>query len=225
MRVKKGNDLRVESFGWLHLHAAHSMNVDTVSLDPQRVRAGGSEFVTAPGRRSWLGARARAPAVDRSLELIEELYREEAPRFRRVAFAIVHDLETAEDVVQEAFANAVLRRRSFRGSGEVSGWIWRIVVNTALSRRRRGRLEARVCEWPELRASEGPDVEFRDRRLREHVSKLPERQKLALFLRYYADLDYDAIADVLSIAPGTVGKLLHDARTTIGRAVEREADG
>jgi DNA-directed RNA polymerase specialized sigma24 family protein len=52
-------------------------------------------------------------------------------------------------------------------------------------------------------------------RVRRCVARLPRRQKLALFLHYYADLDYDAIARVLEISPGTVGKLLWDARTTL----------
>jgi RNA polymerase sigma-70 factor (ECF subfamily) len=167
---------------------------------------------------------ARAPAVDRSVELIEELYRREAARFRRVALAILRDPEAAEDVVQEAFSSALLRRRSFRGLGDASGWLWRIVVNAAVSRRRRWKLEARARERPELHAGPSPELEPADRRLRELVASLPERQKLALFLRYYADLDYTTISRALSIAPGTVGKLLHDARSTLGQAIEEEAN-
>jgi DNA-directed RNA polymerase specialized sigma24 family protein len=41
-----------------------------------------------------------------------------------------------------------------------------------------------------------------------------------LFLHYYADMDYDAIAGVLGISPGTVGKLLWDARTTLRRMLD-----
>ena len=44
------------------------------------------------------------------------------------------------------------------------------------------------------------------------IRELPERQRLALFLRYYADLDYATIAHALEIAPGTVGALLSQAR-------------
>jgi RNA polymerase sigma factor (sigma-70 family) len=156
--------------------------------------------------------------------MIEELYREHAPRFRRVALAIVWDAETAEDVVQDAFARAVVRRDSFRGSGAAEGWIWRIVVNTALSRRRRGRLEHRVLERAEALSKRARPDTARDGELREHLARLPERQKLALFLRYFADLEYEAIGEVLSIAPGTVGKLLHDARATIRAALEGEPD-
>ena len=194
------------------------MNVEATSGSPGLVP---KRDHTVNARLAWLRSRGQARAVDPSLELIEDLYRQEASRFRRVALAIVHDVDTAEDVVQEAFANAVLRRRTFRGSGAASAWIWRIVVNTALSRRRRLRIEARIRESTEPQRSESSDDELRDR-LREHVAKLPERQKLALFLRYYADLDYEEIAHTLSISPGTVGKLLHDARTSIGRAIGTE---
>jgi RNA polymerase sigma factor (sigma-70 family) len=166
---------------------------------------------------------ARA-AADPALELIEAIYREQAGRFRRVAAAIVESTEAAEDVVQEAFATAVARRRSFRGSGAASAWIWRIVVNSALSRRRRGRREARLTEWLKVGAARADEAGTGEGSFRALVARLPERQRAALFLRYYADLDYAAIAEVLSIKPGTVGKLLHDARATL-RAALGDEDG
>jgi RNA polymerase sigma-70 factor (ECF subfamily) len=171
------------------------------------------------------GARDRTHAPDRSLVLLEEIYREHGPRFRRVALAIVSDVETAEDVVQEAFARALVKRDSFRGSGAPVGWVWRIVVNTALSRRRRGALEDRMLEWIRVGVGKGEDVEGDAGSVREQVARLPESQKVALFLRYYADLEYEAIGEVLSIAPGTVGKLLHDARTSLRTAVDGESRG
>jgi RNA polymerase sigma-70 factor, ECF subfamily len=145
---------------------------------------------------------------------LEAIYREHGPRFRRVARAIVHDAATAEDVVQEAFAIAILRQRSYRGSGDAVGWVWRIVVNTALSRRRRRRVEE-VLVHRDLGGAESSEPQGEGVRVRRCVARLPKRQKLALFLHYYADMDYDAIAGVLEISPGTVGKLLWDARTTL----------
>ena len=173
---------------------------------------------------SWRGAaRDRARAADWSLEGIEETYRRHAPRFRRVASAIVRDAATAEDVVHDAFARAVARRRSLRRSDAEIGWIWRIVVNSALSRSRRMQVEARALE--RVGAEAPPEQTPADERVRDCVARLPERQKLALFLRYYADLDYDTIAAALAIAPGTVGKLLHDARASVGDALAGERDG
>ncbi|HYX89108.1 MAG TPA: sigma-70 family RNA polymerase sigma factor [Gaiellaceae bacterium] len=201
------------------------MDLDAACAPGAELMPSADEPLTAGERRRWMRRIARVPAVDRSPDLIEELYRREAPRFRRVAFAIVRNAEVAEDVVQEAFTSALLRRRSFRGSGDASGWLWRIVVNGALSRRRRWQVEARLRERPEREACAAPEIEPADRQLRDFVARLPERQKLALFLRYYADLDYDAIAQALAIAPGTVGKLLHDARSRIRTALAEEADG
>jgi RNA polymerase sigma-70 factor (ECF subfamily) len=153
----------------------------------------------------------QATAVEPPLEAI---YREHGPRFRRVARAIVHDAEAAEDVVQEAFAIAILRQRSYRGSGDPVGWVWRIVVNTALSRRRRRRIEE-VLLHRDVGGAESSETQGEGVRVRRCVARLPKRQKLALFLHYYADMDYDAIAGVLEISAGTVGKLLWDARTTL----------
>jgi RNA polymerase sigma-70 factor, ECF subfamily len=166
-------------------------------------------------------ADAVAPAERDSLELIEAIYREHGSRFRRVAAAILGSAEAAEDVVQEAFASAVAKRGSFRGSGATSAWIWRIVVNGALSRRRRGRLERRLAE--RLRPV-GAEPGMSDGSFRALVARLPERQRAALFLRYYADLDYAAIAEILAVRPGTVGKLLHDARASL-RAALGDDDG
>jgi RNA polymerase sigma factor (sigma-70 family) len=58
--------------------------------------------------------------------------------------------------------------------------------------------------------------------VRAAVAALPERQRLALFLRYYADLDYAAIAAILEIKEGTVGATLHAAHAALRAALEAE---
>jgi RNA polymerase sigma-70 factor, ECF subfamily len=161
--------------------------------------------------------RLRPLAATAPAPTLETIYREHGPRFLRVAHAIVRDAGTAEDVVQEAFATAILRQRSYLGSGDLVGWVWRIVVNTALSRRRRRRIED-VLLQRDRPADDLPDARADDD-VRRCVARLPKRQKLALFLHYYADLDYDAIAGVLEISSGTVGKLLWDARTSLRRTL------
>ena len=51
--------------------------------------------------------------------------------------------------------------------------------------------------------------------MRAALAALPERQRLALFLRYYADLDYAGIAEALGISRGTVSATLHAAHATL----------
>jgi RNA polymerase sigma factor (sigma-70 family) len=52
------------------------------------------------------------------------------------------------------------------------------------------------------------------------VGALPERQRLVLFLRYYADLDYEGIADALDISSGTVGATLNQAHAALRKQLE-----
>lgn len=52
------------------------------------------------------------------------------------------------------------------------------------------------------------------------IAAMPERQRLVLFLRYYADLDYRRIADTLEIEIGTAGATLNQARAALRRLLE-----
>jgi DNA-directed RNA polymerase specialized sigma24 family protein len=72
-----------------------------------------------------------------SLEELEALYRSRFGVFARVAASVTGDSERARDAVQEAFATAVRKRRSFRGEGPLEAWVWRIVLNAARSDARR----------------------------------------------------------------------------------------
>jgi RNA polymerase sigma-70 factor, ECF subfamily len=152
------------------------------------------------------------------IDELEAVYRAGLPRFRRVAAGIIGDRERASDAVQEAFGRAIRRRRSFRGSGSLEAWVWRLVVNTA-------RDESRPFESPveELLGGEAGHTNGSapaDEEVRVAVALLPERQRLVLFLRYYADLDYAAIGAVLEIAPGTVAATLNAAHRTLRRRLQ-----
>ncbi|MGH8326620.1 MAG: RNA polymerase sigma factor, partial [Steroidobacteraceae bacterium] len=52
------------------------------------------------------------------------------------------------------------------------------------------------------------------------LARLPERERLALFLRYFADLDYAQIAAVLDVRAGTVGASLNSGRAKLGRLLK-----
>jgi RNA polymerase sigma-70 factor (ECF subfamily) len=158
--------------------------------------------------------------VDRgaSLESIEQVYRACFDDFVRTASAISNSLEGGRDAVHDAFVAAVRTRRRYRGEGTVEAWIWRIVVNSALKRRRRGEIAAGDGEllgliWAESRDDETVEI-------RAAVAALPERQRLVLFLRYYGDLAYQAIADAAGIQIGTVGAELHAAHRSLRRHLE-----
>ncbi len=153
-----------------------------------------------------------------TLEALESVYAARYHRFLRVAEAIVGDADLAHDAVQDAFARAIRSRFEFRGEGSVDGWIWRTVVNAAKNARRdRPPAHLRLDELADVSARNG-------HRARDDVgalvAALPERQRLVLFLRYYADLDYGQIAEALAIRPGTVGATLNQAHAALRRLLE-----
>jgi len=159
-----------------------------------------------------------------SLEAIEGIYRSRLSQFRRVATAISGDHELGCDAVQEGFALAVRSRADFCGKGPLEAWLWRIVINATRSQRRSAAPAAAELQT-ELAAAGATNshADARADRLRAAIALLSERQRLVLFLHYYADLDYAAIGEALGIASGTVGATLHSARAALRRLLEKEA--
>lgn len=153
-------------------------------------------------------------ADDELVSAIERVYRDGYPRFLRVATAILGDVERGHDAVQEGFARALRSRRDLRRIESLEGWIWQTVVNVCRVELRHeverfdGAYEpswnGRADDWPEVRAA---------------IAALPERQRLVLFLRHYADLDYHGIADAAGIERGTVSAALHAAHQKIREAM------
>jgi RNA polymerase sigma-70 factor (ECF subfamily) len=149
------------------------------------------------------------------LEELEALYRSRFDVFVRVAASVTGSADSARDAVQEAFATAVRRRRSFRGEGPLAAWVWRIVLNAARSDIRRGP-PPHTHDVPVATNGHPED----DAELRLALARLPERQRTAVFLRYYADLDYAAIGDALGISTGTVAATLNQAHAALRTRLE-----
>lgn len=135
------------------------------------------------------------------------------------AYAVVGQTEVARDVVQEAFARALRNANSFRDEGSLEGWIWRIVLNVSRDTARRTRFAElsadQLADLTSLQTDRVTRVE-----LREELRDLPKRQRLAVFLHYYADLPYEDVARLLDIAPGTVAASLSAARRTLRHRLE-----
>lgn len=155
--------------------------------------------------------------MDERAEAIEELYRQRYGRFRDGVATITGDRESARDVVQEAFARALRKRRSFRGEGSLEAWVWRIALRTA---RESLRGSSRASLNGSLPASlNEPD---RDPALAEALQSLPPKRRLIVFLRYFADLSYAQIAEACSVSEGTVGATLAQARAALEKQLREE---
>ena len=149
---------------------------------------------------------------------LEAVYRRRYRQFLRVATAILGDEASGHDAVQEGFSQALRGPSSFRAEGPIEGWVWRLVVNAALTARRR-RVARR--EAPEAVGNLSASGHRSDESgVRAWVAALPERQRLAVYLRYYADLDYRAIAEALDVEVGTVSATLSSAHQALRRSLQ-----
>jgi RNA polymerase sigma factor (sigma-70 family) len=150
-----------------------------------------------------------------TLRELERLYRSSYRTFVRVARAITRDEDAADEAVQEAFIRAIRGRRGFRATGSLEAWVWRSVVNEAKRVAARPRVDLAVGVE---RAGNGTADD--DGLIRCLIAALPERQRLAVFLRYYADLDYRTIGEVLQVETGTVSATLHAALRSLRDAMQ-----
>ena len=136
---------------------------------------------------------------------LEDLYRRRNGAFQVMLASVTGSVESARDVVQEAFARALRDQDGFRGEGSLEAWVWRIAFRVAIGSK--GSRELVVDEVPEVAFVD----ESHDPTLTAAVRELPPQRRLAIFLRYFADLSYADIGGVLGVAEGTVAATLSQA--------------
>lgn len=154
--------------------------------------------------------------MEETAAAIERLYRERYVRFRNGVAPVAGGYEAARDAVQEGFARALRSRGQFSGRGSLEGWVWRIVLRTAVEQRHAG--EELTLDEVEAMFVE-PD---RDLALTAAVRALPPQRRLIVFLRYFADLPYQTIAEALEIDAGTVAATLAQAKKALALILDEE---
>ena len=143
----------------------------------------------------------------------------------RLFTALVHiasSRDEAEDVAQEAFIQAFLKLASFERQSSFYTWLYRIAFNTAISRKRRKRVESSIEQAKDAVGDEPADRGERPdgRLLREEraeliqraLGELSEEHRAILVLREMEGCDYEEIAKILDLPVGTVRSRLHRAR-------------
>jgi RNA polymerase sigma-70 factor (ECF subfamily) len=148
-------------------------------------------------------------------------YESEHPRVLGVLCALSGELDVAREATDEAFVRAFVRWGRVRRMESPGGWTYRVALNELRrSLRRRARERSVSSDAPRL-------VPATDADLWDLVRRLPERQRLAVVLRYVADLPEQAIADVMRIKRSTAASTLTQARDRLGvwmREAEHDED-
>ena len=131
---------------------------------------------------------------------------------------IVIGHEDSDDVLQNTFIKIWKGLREFRYEAKLFTWMYRVVTNEAinfLSEKRRKTYGNSQEITPMLENQLESDSFFCgdsiQRELQKAVLKLPERQRLVFNMKYFDDMRYEDIAEVLDVAVGTLKATYHNA--------------
>ena len=161
--------------------------------------------------------------------LLVEKYRRQMVHFM---FRMVHNQAVAEELAQEVFLRVYRARASYRAEAKFSTWLYRIATNLGVNHARDTRLEraapAVYLNQTDPETGMTPDVadstptveqemvrEARLAAIRKHVMALPERQRTAVLMHKYQDLDYKQIGAVLKLSESATKSLLFRAYQTL----------
>jgi RNA polymerase sigma-70 factor (ECF subfamily) len=163
-----------------------------------------------------------------SFELLLQRYRTPLVNF---LFRMVRNREQAEDLAQEVFLRVYRAREDYVPSAKFTTWLFRIATNLALNSMRDTRyqkLEVSIDAPVTVDAEDGderpldvaekhPNIEqhlvedVRVKMIRHAINKLPEKQRAAVLLHKYQELDYTEIAKILSCSESALKSLLFRA--------------
>jgi RNA polymerase sigma-70 factor (sigma-E family) len=147
-----------------------------------------------------------------------EFYRQSRDACFRAVLVSAGDQDTAQDLVDEAFARAWASWRTVSRHPAPAAWVVRTALNANISRWRRRRREVSVPDpgsVADLPAGPGASHSPVDPRIMAALTRLPARQRQVVALRLFLDLDTRRTAEVLDIAPGTVKEHLGRALASL----------
>ena len=181
-----------------------------------------------PPREPAAEAVARAAATgDRAA--FGDLYGAYAEDVARLCRRLLGPGAEADDARSEAFFRAQQALASYDPARPFRRWLLAIAAHHCLDRLRRRHVEGRLFTEAELSELELPATApsplglalARERReaLLAALDALPERHRAPLVLRYFAELPYDAIAELLGVTTNDVGVLLFRAKARLRQAL------
>jgi RNA polymerase sigma-70 factor (ECF subfamily) len=151
---------------------------------------------------------------------------------------MVRDPALAEDLAQEVFLRVYQARKRYQPEATFATWLHRIATNLALNAIRDRKSSAEVAigpagqgfhenePWVARLADSRPTVEQRliqedrERMIRDAVEALPDKQRVAVILHKYQEVDYRQIAKILEVSESAVKSLLFRAYETLRARLE-----
>jgi RNA polymerase sigma-70 factor (ECF subfamily) len=150
-------------------------------------------------------------------EEFQRVFEQISPEAHSLACHLLGNPEDAEDAVQDAFMKAYESRGKFRGEASLATWITRILINGCMTRKHRpnrvreGEVPLETADAERdgvLDEEESLSAKIDSDDFRKKFDILPEREAMAMELRYYRDYSYREISREMNTPLGTVNSLL-----------------
>ncbi|HSE48268.1 MAG TPA: sigma-70 family RNA polymerase sigma factor [Terriglobales bacterium] len=155
-------------------------------------------------------------------------------KFRRPIVSFMyrnaHNQGVAEELAQEVFLRVYRSKQTYAAEAKFSTWLYRIATNLAVNHARDTRGEKAGVSLDEPDQETGQTIDVADAQpnveqqmlrrerlaaIRRHVDELPERQRLAVIMHKYQEMDYREIAKVLKLSESATKSLLFRAYETL----------
>jgi RNA polymerase sigma-70 factor (ECF subfamily) len=166
---------------------------------------------------------------DSGFSVLIEKYRKQMVHFM---FRMSRNQAVAEELAQEVFLRVYRSRQTYRAEAKFSTWLYRIATNLGVNHARDTKYERTAqnvyLDQPDAETGTTPDVadstlnveqelvrEERMNAIRKHVMALPERQRSAVLMHKYQEMDYKEIGEVLKLSESATKSLLFRAYQTL----------
>ncbi len=162
-----------------------------------------------------------------SFELLLKKYRSPLINF---LYRMVKDQAAAEDLAQEVFLRIYRARKEYSPTAKFTTWLFRIATNLALNAIRDGRYRQMQISIDTARDEDEPVIEIaapesraddrliereRNEMIRSAILALPEKQRVAVILHKYQEMDYAQIGKILGCSESALKSLLFRAYETL----------
>lgn len=167
--------------------------------------------------------------MDNAERLFNEIVKEYSERVYWHVRRFVNNHEDADDLVQEIFLKIWTALPSFRGEAQLFTWVYRIATNETLNWLRREKVRSAlrfssIDAEMERRIDSDPffDGDAADRALSKAVAKLPEKQRQVFILRYYDEMLYEQMSEVLDTSVGALKASFHIAQEKVRASLGKD---
>ncbi|HAA00732.1 MAG TPA: RNA polymerase subunit sigma [Flavobacteriales bacterium] len=155
-------------------------------------------------------------------------------KHQRKLYAIIRrvliDHDDTNDVLQNTFIKAWNGLSSFREEAQLSTWLYRIASNETLSFLRQSKRDRHLSIDQLYTDSNysvgnaiGPSAEEIEKKLHHAIQQLPEKQRLVFTMKYYEDLTYEQMSDILGTSVGALKASFHIAAKKIEEEITNGA--